>query len=244
MKTDTCETGAPGPAPDSPVRAQWAHIIPFVAWLFAMQMLGDAAGWKYAVRSVVCAGLFLWLRPWAGYPALKVRNLPLAFAAGVAVYGAWVGLQTAWFGGRFPAIQEFYLRYAVLPWGRFPEPLTSFPYAPEVCGWPLALARLAGSAFVIAVIEEFFWRGWLYRWMLGKDFRAVDPGRFDLWPFLLTAVVFAVEHNEWLAGLFAGLVYGWLYLKTRDIWATAVAHIITNFILGWHVLATGAYHFW
>lgn len=244
VTTDACETGSPGRAPNPLVRAQIAHIVPFVAWLFVMQMLGDAAGWKYAVRTAVCAGLFLWLRPWAGYPALKVRNLPLAFAVGAGVYVAWVGLQTAWFGERFPAVQDFYLRYCVRPLGRLPEPLTSFPFAPEVCGWPLALARLAGSAFVIAVIEEFFWRGWLYRWMLGRDFRAVDPGRFDLWPFLLTAVVFAVEHNEWLAGLFAGLVFGWLYLKTRDIWAASIAHMTTNFILGWHVLVTGAYHFW
>lgn len=244
MNTEARDPLAPDGSSRSLARAQWAHIVPFVAWLFLMQMLGDAAGWKYAVRTVVCAGLFLALRPWAGYPVLKIRNLSLAFTAGVAVYAIWVGPQTGWLAQRFPALQDFYLRYAVLPWGRHPDPLTSFPYAPEVCGWPLALTRLAGSAFVIAVIEEFFFRGWLYRWMLGKDFRAVDPGRFDLWPFLLTAVVFAVEHNEWLAGLWAGLIFGWLYLKTRDIWATAIAHATTNFILGWHVLATGEYQYW
>ena len=148
-------------------RATWAHVVPFAIWLFAMQMLGDPAGWKYAVRTGLCAGLFLWLHPWTGYPALKIRNLPLAFAVGVAVFIAWIGMQTEWMGMRAPALQDLYLRYAVFPWGRLPDPLKTFPYAPEICGWPLALVRLAGSAFVIAVIEEFFWRGFLYRWMLG-----------------------------------------------------------------------------
>ena len=31
----------------------WAHVIPFAAWLFIMQMLGDPAGWKYALRTLV-----------------------------------------------------------------------------------------------------------------------------------------------------------------------------------------------
>jgi hypothetical protein len=60
----------------------------------------------------------------------------------------------------------------------------------------------------------------------------------------MTAVVFGVEHSEWLAGIVAGLAFGWLYLRTRDIWAAVVAHVTTNFILGWYVLATGSYHYW
>ena len=120
----------------------------------------------------------------------------------------------------------------------------SIPYAPEICGWPLTLIRLAGSAFVISVIEEFFWRGFLYRWTLGGDFLRVDAGRLGWSRFLIVAAVFGFEHNEWLAGFVAGLAYGWLYVRTRDIWAACFAHAVTNLALGVYVLKTGAFFFW
>ncbi len=117
-------------------------------------------------------------------------------------------------------------------------------YAPAVCGWPLALIRLAGSAFVISVAEEFFWRGFLYRWIQNIDFLKVDPGKLA-WPaFLGTAAVFGAEHTEWLAGVLCGLAYGALYVRTRDIWAVSIAHVATNLLLGLYVFATGAYQFW
>ena len=220
-----------------------SHAAPFVAWLFLMHMLGDPAGWKYAVRSVACLALVVGLRPWRWYTPLRVRNLVPAFVVGVAVFVAWVGPESAWMD-RWPSVKDFYLRWAVLPLGKLPPLLERFPYAPEVCGWPLSLARLLGSAVVIAVIEEFFWRGFLYRWMLGREFLKVDLGLFHAGMFLAIAVLFGLEHDRWLAGIVAGLAYGLLLIKTRDVWAAAVAHGVTNFLLGLYVLATGAYGFW
>ena len=106
------------------------------------------------------------------------------------------------------------------------------------------MIRLLGSAVVIAPIEEFFWRGFLYRWLLAKDFLVVSLSTFRPGLFLLVALAFGFEHDRWLAGLVAGLIYGALILRTRDIWAACVAHAITNFLLGLYVLATGAYGFW
>ena len=56
--------------------------------------------------------------------------------------------------------------------------------------------------------------------------------------------MFAVEHEQWFAGALAGIAYGWLYLRTRDIWAAAFAHVVTNYTLGWYVLTTQSYQFW
>ena len=117
-------------------------------------------------------------------------------------------------------------------------------YAPSVCGWGIALLRLAGSAFVISVIEEFFWRGFLYRWIQKIDFLDIDPGKLALPAFLATAAIFGAEHTEWLAGILCGLAYGYLYVKTRDIWAACIAHVTTNLLLGVYVLVFGAYQFW
>ncbi len=80
--------------------------------------------------------------------------------------------------------------------------------------------------------------------MFGGDFRLVDPGRFAPVPFFAGALVFALEHREWLAGLIAGVAYGWLFIRTRDIWSVAFAHAVTNLLLGVYVVSTEQYQFW
>jgi uncharacterized protein len=236
------ERSCPWP-PATPPRALWAHIAPFVLWILFMLWPASNPALRYAAQSAIGLALLLTLRPWTFYPALNVRRLPLAFATGVLVFLIWV-LPEFPAGDTCAKAQEFYLRYGIRPFGVLPKPATASPYAPELTGWALALTRLAGSAFVIAVIEEFFWRGFLYRWLVSKDFLQADLARIH-WPvFAAVALVFGLEHDRWLAGLVAGFAYGAFYVRTRDIWATAAAHVTTNFLLGLYVLAAGAYHFW
>ena len=227
----------------APPGATWGHVVPFIAWLFLMHMLGDPAGWKYAVRSVACLALFIAFRPWRWYAKPDWRHLPLALLAGVVVFVVWIAPEMD-FMARFPRLQYAYLKWGIMPPWDVPKPLTDLPYAPETCGWALALMRLAGSAFVISVIEEFFWRGFLYRWMLARDFTRQDLGTFHLGMLIAVSFVFASAHDRWAVGFIAGMVYGWLAIRTRDIWAASIAHAVTNLLLGIYVLAVGAYQFW
>jgi membrane protease YdiL (CAAX protease family) len=237
---------SPEPEPRAPRLSIISHVVPFVLWLALMMVLnkyGPAGAWKYALRTGLCLVLFLVLRPWRWYEPLRIRNLGWALLTGVVVLIAWVGPELGGSNG-YPLVQELYLRFGILPLGRIPEAGSSSMYAPEVCGWTLSLVRLAGSAFVIAIIEEFFWRGFLYRWIMDRNFLRVKLNAFDWEAFLIVAVLFGFEHNRWLAGIVAGVCYALLLIKTRDIWATAIAHIITNFLLGLYVIATGSYVFW
>jgi membrane protease YdiL (CAAX protease family) len=45
-------------------------------------------------------------------------------------------------------------------------------------------------------------------------------------------------------GFLCGLLFTWLMVKTRDIWAAILAHAVTNGLLGWYAVQTGAYWFW
>ncbi len=218
------------------------HILPFAAWMGLLFSTGESAGWKYAIIAVICAGLFLFLRPWRTYRPLQVQHVLPSVAVGVLVFAVWVVMESPLLSA-LPAVQDAYLRYAVMPFGSLPDVPDIYPYDPAVAGWPLSLMRLAGSAFVIAVIEEFFWRGFLYRWMLKKEFVQAEP-LFQMTAFVLVSVCFGFEHNRWLVGIFAGLAYGWLYIKTRDLWSAALAHVLTNLILGVYALATQQYAFW
>ncbi|QBG46315.1 CAAX prenyl protease-related protein [Verrucomicrobia bacterium S94] len=117
-------------------------------------------------------------------------------------------------------------------------------YDPRVTGWFAFWVHMFGTSVIIAIIEEFFYRGFLYRWMQGSPFFNIDAGSLS-WPMLiLISLFFSVSHFEVGAAVICGLTYGLLYIKTRDIWAAIIAHGTTNFVLGLYVLKYGQYHFW
>ena len=220
----------------------WAvarHIIPFILWVVIMSLPIKDVALRYAAQVVVCLVAFLALRPWRYYPAINIKALPLGVAVGVGVAGIWILPETIWIQ-QFPALHEGYVRYFI----RGSDSGSGYVYAPEQCGWALSLIKLAGSACVIAVIEEFFWRGFLMRWLVKQDFLAVEPRTVGRGLFWIAAIAFGFEHNRWLVGVVAGLAYGWLYCRKGDIAAVSVAHITTNYLLGLYVLATGSYSFW
>lgn len=223
-----------------------AHVVPFVAWVglrLLFDQIAPGQAWPYAVQTAVSGLLLVGLRPWRYYPKPSPRHLPLALLGGILVLVAWVG-PFCGMGEGMPWLQELYLRFCVLPLGRLPTLPATSPYAPDVCGWPLTLARIGGSAFVIAVAEEFFWRGFLYRRLVQVDFLRLPLGAYDREAFWLSALLFGLEHRELAAGMAAGLVYGAIMLRTRGIWAAIVAHSLTNLLLGIYVIHARAYGFW
>lgn len=230
--------------PNPSSKAWISHVVPFVAWIFLMQVLGDPAGWKYALRSVVCLALFLAMRPWKwNYPRFQWKNFFGATLAGLVVLVIWILPETDW-ASRFETFHRIYLTIGLqMPW-EMAEPLQRVRYAPDAEGWVFALTRLAGSAFVIAIIEEFFWRSWLTRWVDKEKFLEVDPGEVSTKAVIIASLMFATIHTRWIAGLLCGLIWGFYYRKTRDIWAVSYAHVLTNFLLGVYVLWSGKYEFW
>ncbi|MDF3130429.1 CAAX prenyl protease-related protein [Kiritimatiellaeota bacterium B1221] len=232
------------PTEKTPSNAWISHVVPFVAWIFLMGMLGDPAGWKYALRSALCLALFLWMKPWKwSYPALNWKNMPLATGIGILVCLFWIAPETDAFA-RFEGLHRLYLRIGTqMPWD-LAAPLERVRYAPEAEGWLFALTRLLGSALVISVIEEFFWRSWLTRWVEKENFLEVDPGKISNRSLWIASALFATIHHRWIAGLLCGLLYGWFYRKTRDIWAVSYAHALTNGLLGIYVLWSGKFEFW
>lgn len=212
------------------------HVLPALAVGVGVFVLW--VGFETELFRRLCPALADLYERWCVLPFGKTRE-PSEFVRLALVPGEAPPTIAGLAGQFFPAsepIPEGYMAAAGSAVGNF--------YAPSVCGWPLALVRLAGSAFVISVAEEFFWRGFLYRWIQNVDFLKVDPGRLA-WPaFLGTAALFGAEHTEWLAGILCGLAYGALYVRSRDIWAVAIAHAVTNLLLGLYVFAVGAYQFW
>lgn len=225
--------------------ADVALVGPFALWIAGIFVLFsndafDFPVYVYAVKTILCAGAVLLLRPWrfANCSANK-GDILLGCLVGFAVYVLWaVPESTPW-----ECVTTFYYRWFVMMPGSLPDYNGSLCYA--FSAHPiLAIVKLIGSAFVIAPIEEFFFRGWLMRWLTQHDWQSLALRNVSRQAFWTTVVVFAFEHDRFIGGALAGIAYGALAVKTNSLRASIIAHVITNFILGLHVLFFDAYHFW
>ena len=185
--------------------------------------------WLYPVQAGLVALALAVL--WRHYAELRVWGLPLrhvllSVAVGVVVLVLWINLDAGW-----------------MLIGKPGEGYNPTGEAGRI-DWILVAFRIAGAALVVPVMEELFWRSFILRWVQQPDFMNLHPARIGIKTLLIASALFAVEHLQWLAGLIAGLAYGWLYIRTRNLWAPIVAHAVTNGALGAYVVATGHWSFW
>ena len=223
-----------------------ALVWPFALWLGGIALLlvlpgYDTPAWIYAGKTLLCAGMLAWLRPWRYVPMGKpsLGEWLLGAFIGFAVYVLWALPETL----PYPAATAWYRRWLVMFPGSLPDYSASWCYA-----WQshpvLATLKLLGSAFVIAPIEEFFFRGWLMRWLTQRDWAALPLAKVSPAAFWATVAVFAFEHDRVVGGALAGMAYGALACKTGSLRASIVAHIVTNLLLGIQVLVRSDYGFW
>jgi CAAX prenyl protease-like protein len=217
-------------------RAAWFRILPFAAYL-AFIVIGDvlarlgvpqdALRWLYPAKIALVALLLALF--WRQYKELfRFHLTPLhastALATGVLVLVLWIGLDAGWMVVGSPS-----------------------GFDPRVDGridWLLVAIRIAGAALVVPVMEELFWRSFLMRWVDAADFESVKPSELSLKSFVITVVLFGVEHNLWLAGIVAGAAYSLLYMRHRNLWSPILAHAVTNGLLGVWVVRTGSWSYW
>ena len=218
-----------------------AAVAPFATWI-ALQTLLPATAGAYAARTAATLGVLLAVLPrlrricplGAATPRAGLAQAAWGLLGGLVVLALWT----------LPEASAFYRTWFVWPPGSLPvETAAPSPYSPAVCGWPLTLAKLAGSAFVIAPVEEVFFRSFLYRWLQRRDFAAVPSARFDLSALLWTILLFTLEHDRPLAAALCGLVYGLLFIRC-GLLAAIAAHVTTNLLLALYVIAYGKWAFW
>lgn len=110
--------------------------------------------------------------------------------------------------------------------------------------WVLIGIRLFGAVVVVPIFEELFWRSFIIRYIIDNDFLKVPLGKFTWASFIVTSIFFGIEHNLWLAGIAAGVVYTLLLYRTKKLLCPIISHGVTNLLLGIYVLQSGNWQFW
>ncbi len=217
-------------------RAAWVRVLPFLVYLgfiAVVDLLGRAGvpaaslRWLYPVKIVaVTITLLLFWRHYTELHSWRVSALwsAIALALGIAVFILWISLNAGWMVVGTP--------------GGF-DPRTG-----GQVDWLLVALRIAGAALVVPVMEELFWRSFLMRWLDSPDFLAVDAAKVRLSSVAIAALLFGFEHNQWLAGIVAGVAYSLLYMRQKSLWSAVLAHGVTNGVLGVWIVQTANWQYW
>lgn len=216
----------------SPIYARVAPFCIFVG-LMLLGFLGkDSRYWSYLIRTIVGFWMIWQMRPFV--PEMRWTVSTEAIAVGIAVFVMWVGLDSF-----FPKNHVLFTPTPGDEWNPFAR------YgAGAGLGWFYVSVRLIGSTFVVAPLEEVFWRSFVYRYSIRTNFESLPLNLFHPTAFIVVSLLFGLEHYEWAQGFLCGMAYQWLAINKNSLGDAIAAHAVTNFLLGLWVIGRGAWGFW
>jgi hypothetical protein len=212
------------------------YVAPFAVFVLILALKGTlpfGPKWTYAILVLlVVATLLLMSRREISWGP---RNPVGSILAGLLVFVVWIGPDLIW-----PSYRQHWL---------FENSITgkaesSLPVALQ-SDTSFLIIRLFGTAVVVPIIEELFWRSWLMRYLINTDFLKVPLGTYSAMSMWVTAVLFATEHGPfWDVGLVAGLIYNRWMVRARNLSDCIIAHGVTNASLGLFVILRGHWEYW
>lgn len=176
---------------------------------------------------------------WPGYRTFRWHLSPWSVAVGVVGVGLWVGICHLRLESRL--LESLGFR-GLLGQGQ----RSAFNPLVELCETPLwarifLAIRLLGLAVVVPVIEEFFLRGFMMRYVVSSQWWEWPFGKVTKLAAVVGTGVPMLMHPP--GELFAACVWfslvTWLMVRTRNIWDCVVAHATTNLLLGVYVITSG-----
>jgi len=210
-------------------------MLPMLTFLALTAVGGKWPEWFVAsyIAKTFVVGLMLWMLRGA-FTRISWRGWWLGLIVGVVGVVQWVGMQL--FLQRF----EFFK-----PPTEFFDPTKAFESQGAFVAF-IAVRWILGAAIVVPIMEELFWRDFVWRTIAApNDFKLASVGELDWKAFLIVPAVFAVVHgNWWLTSIVWALMLSGLLVYTRSLGACIVAHATTNFLLGAYVLYTKDWAFW
>ena len=212
------------------------YIIPFAVFLALLAVQNYVPlpqREEFGLRLVILAGV-LWYFS-RHVISFRLERPLLSVALGVGVFVLWVAPDVL-----IPGYRTHWL---------FSNALTgsatgSVSAAAQQDFW-LLLFRTLRATLIVPIVEELFWRAWMMRWLVDREFWKIPLGTYLPSAFWITALLFASEHGPyWEVGLLAGIVYNWWTLRTRSLGDLILAHAVTNGCLSAYVIFAHKWEYW
>ena len=203
-----------------------SRVLPFFVFLLLTSCQGsfgpESHFWVYLAKCIVGAWMI-----WTTWPLVSEMRWTISFEAllaGTLVFILWVAMD--------------------VPYPKFSQPDESWNlyehFGPaSMMVWLFAGVRIAGSTLLVPMLEEVFYRSFLYRYILAPNWMFIEHNSFAVKPFLITSIVFGITHQHWLAGIICGMIYQFLVIRTNRVGDAITAHAVTNLLLGVWVITQG-----
>lgn len=233
--------------PDWLTLPEGSRVLPFLVILLFTSLPSTwypgAEFWNYTIKILVTAGLLVWLRPWL--PEMKWAVSPEALGVGLAIAALWIACEvwiptssqlTGWFESGFSKMPKATLTD---PW----NPVAFFKEAPAV-GWGLVGIRVFGRSVIIPMVEEVFYRSFVYRMLIDSKFTQVELSTYRPLAFYGTSALFGIAHGDlWIPGILCGMAYQWLVLRRNRLGDAITAHAVTNLVISVWTIQRGEWRF-
>ncbi len=181
---------------------------------------------------------------WPVYRQFPIGVTPLGLIVGVVGGGLWIGLC------RWDIEERLFAAVGLESWlstgsRAAYNPLEALADNPAWMYGFLAI-RFVGLAVLVPVIEEFFLRGFLMRFVTATDWVKVPFGTATGTAIVVGTAFPLLSHpmSEAVAVIVWFSLVTWLMLRTRNIWDCVAAHAVTNLMLGVYVIASGDWELW
>lgn len=179
---------------------------------------------------------------WPGYRQFSVRITGLGVLVGLVGAGLWLGLAHLQLEQRLLTplglgrLLDVGRRSGFDPWQH---------YTVGTDAWAFLVLRFSGLVLLVPVMEEFFLRGFVMRFVVDAQWWKIPIGQVNR-PALIagTLVPMFLHPAEMLAAVVWFSLVTWLMLRTRSLWDCVMAHAITNLVLGVYVVLRGQWWLW
>jgi CAAX prenyl protease-like protein len=221
--------GSLEPTPDKPGGAAIGLAIPYSLYPAV-----------YTIKIALTLAAVVFVLP--GYKEFPFRVSLLAVVVGVVGALIWVGLCKLDLEHAYiqPFLDKLKLGWLVGSGERAAfDPLRQLADRP-VWAWVFLGIRFFGLALVVPLVEEFFLRGFVMRFVVDQRWWEAPFGQVNRLAVVLGTLLPMFSHpGELLAAAVWFSLVTWLMVRTRNIWDCVAAHLITNLLLGVYVVATG-----
>lgn len=180
----------------------------------------------YVAKAVIVTVLLVLL--WRYFTSIRWHYWWLGLVLGVLTIYQWVGMQLF--------LERNFELFAP------PSPDKLFiPFAeisPPWLAWTFVVIRVVSAALLVPVMEELFWRDFLWRQIVApNDFKLAKVGEWDWKALVAVSLVFGTVHGGWwLTSIIWGFMIGGLLALTRSLGACIVMHATTNLLLHVYIL--------